>query len=81
MSRMLYLNDKISATKDFNFKCLDSHHELTFMLEYKDKLIYANIYDVMVTHDLSEQYKNNKVVSDVIGQVKDLLGDLNKNVR
>lgn len=77
MSTIHVLNDKISATKDFYFYCLDSHGELTFILEYLGELIYANIYNVMVTHDLTEKYKNNKVVSDVIGQVKDLLEDIN----
>ena len=77
MSRIHVLNDKISATKDFYFYCLDSHGELTFILEYLGELLYANIYNVMVTHDLSEKYKDNIIVSDVIGQVKDILENNN----
>lgn len=77
MSRIINLNDKISCNNDFRFYCLDSHFELTFILEYLGELIYANIYNVMVTHDLSKKYKDNIIVSDVIGQVKDILENNN----
>lgn len=68
MSRIIDLNDKLN-NRAYNFYCLDSHNELTFILECYGTLIYANIYNVMVTHDLSrfKQYKN------VITQVKNMI--------
>ena len=49
MSRIIDLNNKLN-NRAYNFYCLDSHGELTFILEQYDRIIYANIYNVMVTN-------------------------------
>ena len=72
MSRIIDLNDKLN-NRAYNFYCLDSHNELTFILECYGLLVYAHIFGVMTTHDLShmKQYKK------VINQVKNIIGELN----
>jgi hypothetical protein len=72
MSRIINLTDKLD-NNDYYFYCLDSHGELTFILERDNILLYANIYNVMVTHDkpLDKEDKRN------IDKVKALIGELN----
>ena len=66
MSQIHILNKMLSQEEkqDYYFYCLESHGELTFILEYKGKLVYANIMNVMVTHN----DKNHKDIIDRLEQ-------------
>ena len=75
MSRIIDINNKLN-NRAYNFYCLDSHGELTFILEQYDRIIYANIYNVMVTH-------NNpigKTEKNLVKQIEDLIyNEVNNN--
>ena len=76
MSQIHVLNNLLDKKykKDYYLYMLESHGELTLILEHKGSLVYAEILGIMIT-----QNTGTKAVIEIVQKTKDYIDEVTNN--